>query len=437
MGMNRHDPEWRALVSAHIEGRLDAEQHARLSALIQSDAALRTEYVRQMRLDGLLVFTGRGITSARVLPEPCVRAARDPFFKRASWVAVLAVLFAIGVLWESFAGVPLEIVSMRQVYPAMSSGAGIQRWKHLRMERGEAKVRLPLGVQLDLVAPVEIRFLSAMHVRVVRGRVTADVGENGKGFVMDTPHTRVVDLGTRFGVDASAASHTDVVVLKGKVELYQGNDNARVATLAQGEGLRVAGSRRMSRIVSIHELDNADAWVHSPVGAGKTTISAVSDNLSGHQPSLRNFYRIVPGGLRDGAPAFADEEDRWEKVPPALVGADLVRTFAIDAYNWWMQVSLTITRPAEVFVFVDTRNPLPDWLRADFSDTGETIALDFIPSQTPGRVAKRLQYAVWKRTVQTPGTLTLGAPYSHPPEDKKSFKSNRMYGVASKSIQPS
>jgi ferric-dicitrate binding protein FerR (iron transport regulator) len=434
MGMNHRDPQWQSLVTAHIEGRLDAAQHAHLSALIQGDAAFRAEYVRQMRLDGLLTFTGRGLTAARTPSHPFTRQQSGPLFKWSSRAAVLASLLALGTLWGSFFGVPVQIVSTRQAYPAMSSGAGTQRWRHFRMEQGEATVRLPSGVQLDLVAPVEIRFLSAAHVRVIRGRVTADVGENGTGFVMDTPHMRVVDLGTRFGVDASASSHTDVVVLKGKVELYQGNDNARVATLNQGEGLRVEGSKRMSRIVSVNGLDDSDAWIQFPAASGGPTISAVSDNLSGHQPSLRNFYRIVSGGLRNGAPAFADEEDRWEKVHPALVGADLVRTFAIDAYNWWLQISLTLERPAEVFVFVDTRNPLPDWLRADFVDTGETMALDFIPSQTPGRVAERLTYAIWKRTVLAPGTLTLGAPYSDPPEDRKSFKPNRMYGVAARPI---
>lgn len=434
MGMNHRDPEWQTLVTAHMEGVATADQHARLSALLQSDATLRAEYVRQMRLHGLLTFTSCGITAARAHLGPSSRTRNGLFFKRVWWAALFAVFLALGAFWRMSSGVQVEMVSMRQASPAASAEFGIQRWKSFKMEQGEATVRLSSGVQLDLVAPVEMRFLSAMHVRVVRGRVTADVGENGKGFVMDTPHTRVVDLGTRFGVDASARSHTDVVVFKGKVELYHGNDKARVATLTQGEGLRVEGSRRMSRIVSVNELDSSDAWIQTAASLGKTTISAVSDNLSGQQPSFRNFYRIVPGGLCDGALAFADEEDRWEQVPAALVGADLVRTFAIDAYNWWLQLTLTLERPAEVFVFVDTRNPLPDWLRARFIDTGETLALDFIPSQTPGRVAKRLQYAIWKCTVQTPGTLTLGAPYSNPPEDKISFKSNRMYGVAAKPI---
>jgi hypothetical protein len=112
----------------------------------------------------------------------------------------------------------------------------------------------------------------------------------------------------------------------------------------------------------------------------------------------------------------------------------LVRTFAVDAFNWWLKLSLTIQQPSEVFVFVDIRNPVPEWLSAEFTSTGEQLTLDFIPSQTPGRVAKQLQYAVWKRVVETPGEIVLGAPYPNPPEDRKSFKPNRMYGVAARPI---
>ena len=235
-------------------------------------------------------------------------------------------------------------------------------------------------------------------------------------------------------MDASEAGHTDVVVIQGAVELYQGAEQKKVATLTKGEGVRVENSRRMSRIVSLSGLDDSDSWIKSGGLRSGSTISSVSDNLSGAQPSLRNFYRIAPAGLRDGALAFADEADRWQKVPPTLVGADLVRTFAVDAFNWWLKLSLTIERPSEVFVFVDTRNPVPEWLRAEFTATGETILLDVIPSQTPGRVAKQLEYAIWKRVVEKPGKITLGAPYPNPPEDRKSFKPNRMYGVASKPL---
>jgi hypothetical protein len=386
-----------------------------------------------MRVDGLLRFTGHGIRKSRPRRMHALRGLVHG--KRAPLAAMLGALVLCFFLWETRRGVPVEIVAVRDPQPVMIPVSRPQRWSHWKLDQGEATLRLPSGVQLDVVAPLEIRFLSASHVRVLHGRVTADVGERGKGFVMDTPHTRVVDQGTRFGVDASNAAHTDVVVFKGKVDLYHGGGKAKAATLSHGEAVRVEDSRRMSRIVSLSALGDSDTWLSPESSPGEPIISAVSDNLSGHQPSLRNFYRIVPGGLRDGSHAFADEEDRWENVPPALVGADLIRTFAIDAYNWWLKLTVTVERPSELFVFVDTRNPVPDWVAEDFSDTGERIALDFIPSQTPGRVAKRLEYAIWKRVVHTPGAVTLGAPYPNPPSDRKSFKSNRMYGVAAKPIR--
>ncbi|MEK0447722.1 MAG: hypothetical protein RLZZ399_3043 [Verrucomicrobiota bacterium] len=426
--------EFEALVTALLEKTATAEEHARLAELIQRDPDLRAEYVRQMRLHALLSFTEHG--RARELPVArAVVPRRNAYWlKIAPWAALVMVLFALAAVWLAPHGVLVDVVAAQDIQPSILKQSESKRLTVLKMDQGGATLRLPSGVLLEMVAPFEIRFFDSMHVRVVRGRVTADVGEKGKGFVLDTPHTRVVDLGTRFGVDASNHLHTDVVVFQGKVELYEGAQKPKVATLTKGEGVRVENSRRMSRIVSLNGLDDSDSWIKSGTLLQRSTISAVSDNLSGKQPSLRNFYRIVPAGLRDGSMAFADEEDRWQKVPPALVGADLVRPFAIDAFNWWLKLSVTIERPSELFVFVDMRNPVPDWLPAEFTNTGETLWLDFIPSQTPGRVAKQFQYAIWRRVVEKPGKITLGAPYSNPPEDRKSFRPNRMYGVAAKPL---
>jgi hypothetical protein len=151
-------------------------------------------------------------------------------------------------------------------------------------------------------------------------------------------------------------------------------------------------------------------------------------------PSLKNFYRIVPGGLRDGALAFADEIDQWQDVPLSLAGADLVRTFAVDGFNWWMQMSVTVQRPCEVFVFVDMRNEVPMWLSQEFTNTGEKITLDRISHKAPQRVANRFEFAIWKKTVTQPGEVKLGPPYPNPPADRKSFNPNRMFGVAAKTL---
>jgi hypothetical protein len=152
-------------------------------------------------------------------------------------------------------------------------------------------------------------------------------------------------------------------------------------------------------------------------------------------PSLRNFYRIVPNGLRNGALAFADTLDEWSNVPPDLIGADQVRTFAVDRYNWWMRLTLEIAQPVELFVLVDRRNPVPAWVRESFAPTGDSMTLDFKPDQARGTVVRRFPYDVWSRRVESPGTITLGAPYENPPADRKSFSPNNMFGIAARPLR--
>jgi len=314
------------------------------------------------------------------------------------------------------------------------------RLNHCTLVRGGVQMRLSSGVLLDVIAPMEMTLLNDMHVQVLSGRITADVGEEGKGFVIETPQARVVDLGTRFGVDASDAAQTSVLVFQGQVEVYEKGATQPLALLNTGEGLRLDNHRRASRIVSVSGTDEAHGWTANKAPAASALISIVRDSMKADDeaakkwPSLRNFYRIVPGGLREGALAFSDVADEWSDVPAGLVGADQVRTFAVDGFNYFMKLTIEVSQPVELFVFVDQRNPVPEWVRTEFTSTGETITLNIKPARANGRVAKQLPYSIWKRMVRTPGEVTLGAPYENPPADKKSFNPNRMFGVAAKAL---
>jgi hypothetical protein len=99
-----------------------------------------------------------------------------------------------------------------------------------------------------------------------------------------------------------------------------------------------------------------------------------------------------------------------------------------------MRMSMTVQKPCEVFVFVDARNEVPAWLSKEFTNTGETITLDWRRRSDPHQVARKLEYAVWKKTVTQAGEVQLGPPYPKPPADKKSFSPNRMFGVAAKAL---
>jgi hypothetical protein len=365
---------------------------------------------------------------------------KNPWGRR-SLLAVAAV-FAVflGICFWQFRGLPVEIVQV-------SESAGVDwlsgdqvRLRRLVWIRGTVACRLPSGTVLSIEGPAELEFRSAMEVRLHSGRVTADVGEHGKGFVIETPQTRVVDLGTVFGVDASEAARTDVVVFKGQVQVYDRETASDGILLNKGEGIRIQKNRRSSRIVSVSDTDASGAWSGRENSQESCTVRTVRDSMvvddkaAARWPSLRNFYRIVPGGMRNGALAFSDSNDVWQDVPPGMIGADQVRTFSVDGFNWWMNLTLDLRRPCRVFVLLDKRNPAPSWVRREFRETGETLTLDFKPPQAGGKVARQLPYSVWERTVTAPGELILGPPYENPPEDRKSFQPNRMFGVAVKAV---
>jgi len=441
------------------------DDRERVLRRFENDAAFRAECIAEMRMLGMLKAVQspapRWLELADALgvneqPEanPRVVDFADAVMQRVhastarGWktktifamAAVLAILCTIGALWWTQRGVALQVVSVSESSSSGWKAGDTVRARHLTWVRGAMEMRLPSGVRLAVQGPADLEFVSAMEVRLLAGKVTADVGASGKGFVIETPETRVVDLGTVFGVDATSAAKTDVVVFKGQVEVFEKGAKQRVALLNQGEGLRMERNRRASRIVSVTGADEAGAWSAQERAAENAVITSVGDSMSASDeeakkwPSLRNFYRVVPGGLHDGALAFADEFDEWSAVPQSLAGADLVRTFAADGFNWWMQMIVRVQKPCEFFVFVDARNEVPAWLSREFTSTGETITLEWRRRDAAHAIVRKLEYAIWKKMISQPGEVKLGAPYPNPPADRKSFNPNRMFGVAAKAL---
>ena len=167
------------------------------------------------------------------------------------------------------------------------------------------------------------------------------------------------------------------------------------------------------------------------------------DNLT--DADLRRFYGVVRGGMAAGARAFTGVPSTvWQAVPggvfPAeLIGADIVKTFLSDKRNVHFTLTLTLTRPGEVYVLHDMRKPPPAWLVRDFADTGGRIecgpwdpAVNVMASEGPRRDGHVfLACSVWRRTVPAPGTVVLG-----PPRDPGVTGRNMMYGVAVRPFSP-
>ncbi len=447
--MSETDPAFPRLVQAVLDGTATPEQHERLADALRTDARLRADYVQQLRLDALLHFTGGTVTRAPAPARPAALAAprrfRSPTFRLLLATAALLML-GLGALAWSRRGVELEVLRTADVATGNAWQTGRKvRLHRLSLPRGQVEFLLPSGVRLEVVAPAELQFVTAMHVRVSLGQVTADVGDRGKGFVVDTAQTQIVDLGTKFGVAVPNAGQTDVVVFQGEVELFDHKarraSDAPLTRLVEGEAVRVDAQRQLSRIMNVTSGPRADAWSTRGDETG-AVIASVRDNL--RDPAELYYYRILAGGLREDAPAFVAKRHEWNGLdasglPAELRGADLVQTFPNDRSNTALEIVVTVSRPAAIYVLIDSRHAPPAWLAETFTDTGSRLGLENAPllgsgkavGQGPG-IGNMAPFAVWRRRLPEGGSLTLGPPRDTAGETPGSPL--WMYGIAAKPL---
>jgi hypothetical protein len=292
----------------------------------------------------------------------------------------------------------------------------------IRLTKGKLRVDFACGAVVTMKSPAALQVIAPKHVRAILGTLTAHAGEGAEGFTIDTPRTKVVDLGTDFGIDVTDHGSTDVVVFNGAVDLHSEGVRGLSARqrLGAGEGIRVTGDGTASRIVSILDskfsiADRSTSLRQVPV------VSEVRDNI--RRGESWHYYEIVHGGMREDAKAFADREHEWNGIdkagmPSYLAGGDYVKTFNDDKLNRNVEIEVTIDRPAALYVLYDNRSPVPDWLRDDFIDTGDEIGIDgtkfqrFMVNATLGTgpgVSIDDTLSIWRRDVPVAGKVKLGA----------------------------
>jgi len=110
--------------------------------------------------------------------------------------------------------------------------------------QGVARIQMDDGVELVVESPAKFELATSSELRMDYGRMYAYVSEIGRGFTVTTPNSRIVDLGTEFGVEANGNGQTDLHVFQGKTYLVAGTkQNAKtVETLDAGQARGVQGN---------------------------------------------------------------------------------------------------------------------------------------------------------------------------------------------------
>jgi hypothetical protein len=426
------------LIGTYMDGRATADEIQKLEALLRADPDFRHRFIEHLNVDDAL---GEYASAHKTDPVPAPRRRTRPptvqWFASAASVVIVAGLALWGLsrtMAPSVDGASVEVIAA-----AEDSGyASGQQFDATRVAIAEGwlNLRLESGVTIELAGPADLEIIDPMHLSVQRGSVMIDVGEQTEGFVIDTATTRVIDLGTRFTVNVDQAGETDVVVLEGEVELHSPRDSSpgsAYANLFAGDALTIGSSDMVRRLTAVSMQPGMPRLDR---GGGLGVVTGISDDVT--DPNYRRFYGLVPGGMRENAPAYTTiGRARWhpavgEEFPAELLGADAVRTFHDDRRNWDLNIFLDVAGPSSVYVMVDARNPTPDWLRDEFTDTGMQLRTgpwrdvgivdDLMPDADGGLY---VTYCVWKREVLAAGTVSLG-----PPRTPGQPGNRAMYGIA-------
>lgn len=145
--------------------------------------------------------------------------------------AAAVVLFVI--LFDRFAPVKrgVEVATLSDMLGArfssldngLKTGQRLQtRYEPYVLQEGVVKIDYDDSIRVIIEAPAEFELQASALLKLNYGRLYTQVGASGRGFTVDTPASRVVDLGTEFGIQANVDGSTQLHVVKGKATLFAG-----------------------------------------------------------------------------------------------------------------------------------------------------------------------------------------------------------------------
>jgi ferric-dicitrate binding protein FerR (iron transport regulator) len=441
------------LTNGLLDGLCTDDERAELGRLARQHPELAAEAVELAILHALLKWQSGNITEGSIPAEVPVVVCQETVVEpthapravsagRVLWAVAAMLLVTCGVLtWRgdqtrgAADAVIADVTDQNGVRwaddsTALGDGNAILPGR-LASLGGEYTLQFRSGPTIRVVGPASLDVKSDMLIEVDQGQVTAQVPKSSIGFTIDSPLVNVVDQGTQFGVSVGNG-RADVIVFDGKVDvLSKVADGARQTRLTQGECVQIDRNGAIVRIADVRRDVEGRWWTDDRSDSGGHVIARVSDNIHSGE-GVREFvcYQTTFEGLQEDAVAYSDNpHHQWngltaDGLPDFLQGADYIKTFNDYRYLKYFEMKVDLARPANLYVFFDDRVDTPEWLKANFEDTGVDVGLDEGPwlDQVPeeyrhldvnttaaggGNSIDNI-FSVWRRRCDDGGTVSLG-----------------------------
>lgn len=292
-------PEFDEAVSALCHGTASEDQVKGLNRLLLVDRAACDEYLIRLELHSRLATTPElfetGLEPKHLAtlyqainlePTTALASSESVFGARRIWWAVAV---SICLAFVAFLGWPRPDAELRNGdTPAGATSAAVAmlnrtvhaEWNEegdtprpqapldpgwLRLESGLAEIVFYSGARVVLEGPVSFQLISSKEASCERGKLTAVVPAQARGFRIETPQGVVHDLGTEFAINVTA-QETALHVFKGSVE-FESVDGPIPTKLSAGSGavikpssktqLIAANARNFRSLFSLGEMSEA------------------------------------------------------------------------------------------------------------------------------------------------------------------------------------
>lgn len=246
------------------------------------------------------------IKQSPVVPIDRVIALQRRRVARISILAAAAVVMLTGlVLWWTMAPTASPLIASMRTTPGSiftlthaegvdeASSHTLRAGSTVTLTHGVAEFDLPHQVRAVLEAPASLSLIDERTVALSQGRSFFEVPfAEGHGFAVETPHQRIVDLGTAFGVDLTHSSgRTALHVFEGRVRVDELNG-------LQGTSFAAPRSVRLKKAAIEEEIDGPSNPFTRQL-PGKVTTLLLEDFESGLVAGRDYAVRMDPTAIRD------------------------------------------------------------------------------------------------------------------------------------------
>lgn len=178
----------------------------------------------------------------------------------------------------------------------------------LKLSSGMASLEFASGARILLEGPAEIELLSGNEVSCHSGNLLATVPPPAHGFAIRTPFSRVVDLGTVFGLQVRSAGDSLVKVMQGEVEIHangspllltddkaatvDSSGNTRTVTASDAQFPSVAN---FNDRIAASRVAIASRWKAASESLARDPATLLAYHFSEAHPSARSVRNYAPG----------------------------------------------------------------------------------------------------------------------------------------------